>query len=110
MLEDVDEVMEMMWIEEEEPPIDDKIQPIEIFAWSQLVTHFKGCEALHNIVLDIADWLLRSDVRTKVGQMWDELQQSFEMLHRNVNKLPLDVKQEKSCIRGKWLLHDMFKQ
>ena len=33
----------------------------------------KGCEALHNIVLDIDDQLLCSNVQTQAGQMYDEL-------------------------------------
>ena len=45
MLEDVDEVMETMQIEEE-PPIDDEIQPIETFVEFERATDFKGFEAL----------------------------------------------------------------
>ena len=33
----------------------------------------KGCEALHNIVRDIDDQLLRSNVQTQPGHMYDEL-------------------------------------
>ena len=48
MVEDVDEeALETMQIEEE-PPIDDEIQPIETFAESESTTDFKGFEALHN--------------------------------------------------------------
>ena len=71
-LEDVDEVLETMQIEEESP-IDDEIQPIETFVEVESATNFKGFEALHNIVLDIDDQLLCSDVQTEVGQMYDEL-------------------------------------
>ena len=78
MLEDVDEVLEMMRIEEE-PPIDDGIQPIETFAQFESATNFKGFEALHNIVLDINDQLRCSDVQKEVAHMYDELQRSFEM-------------------------------
>ncbi len=66
MLEDVDEVLETMQIEEESP-IDDEIQPIETFVESESATDFKGFEALHNIVLDIDDQLLCSDVQMEVG-------------------------------------------
>ena len=45
MLEDIDEVLEEMRIEEE-PPINDKIQPIEAFAEFESATNFKGFEAL----------------------------------------------------------------
>ena len=76
ILEDVDEVMETMWIEEE-PPIDDKIQPIETFVEFESATDFKGFEVLHNTVLDIDNQLVCSDVQTEVGQMYDELRQSF---------------------------------
>ena len=58
MLEDVDE---------EEPPIDDEIQPIETYVQYESATNFKGFEALHNIVLDINDQLLCSDVQMEVG-------------------------------------------
>ena len=62
MLEDVNEVLEMMRIKEE-PPIHDDIQPIETFAESGSAIDFKGFEALHNIVLDIDDQLLCSNVQ-----------------------------------------------
>ena len=65
MLENVDEVL------------DEEIQPIETFAKYESVTDFKGFEALHNIVLGIADQLLCSDVQMEVGQMYDELWWSF---------------------------------
>jgi hypothetical protein len=51
-----------------------EIQPIETFAESKSATDFKGFEALHNTVLNINDQLLRSDVQTEVGHMYDELQ------------------------------------
>ena len=60
MLEDVDEVMKIMRIGE--PPIDDEIQLLETFAEYESATNFKDFEALHNIVLDIHDQLLCSDV------------------------------------------------
>ena len=77
MLEDIDEALETMQIEEP-PPIDDEIQPIETLAKSESATDSKGFEALHNIVLDIDDQPLCSDVQTDVGQMYDELRRSFE--------------------------------
>ena len=58
--------------------VSEGIQPIETFAESESATNFKGFEALHNIVLDINDQLLCSDVQTEAEQMYDELQQSFE--------------------------------
>ena len=61
MLEDVDEVLETMQIEEE-PPINDEIQPIETFVGSKSATDFTAFEALHNIDLDIDDQLLCYDV------------------------------------------------
>jgi hypothetical protein len=62
-----------------------EIQPIRTFAKSESATGFKGFEALHNIVLGIDIQLLCSNVRTEGWQMYDELQQSFEMIQRNVN-------------------------
>ena len=92
MLEEVDEVLVTMW-NEEEPPMDNKIQPIETFVEFESATDFKGFEALHNIVLDVVnDQLLCSDVQMEVGQMYDELRRSFETFQRNVNKLTLNVK------------------
>ena len=72
MVQDVDEVLETMRFEEEQP-IDDEIQPIETFVESESATDFKGFEALHNTVLDI-DQLLCTEVQMEVGQMYDELQ------------------------------------
>ena len=63
VLEDVDGVMETMQ-NEEGPPIDDEIQRIETFVEFKSATDFKVFEALHNIVLDIDDQLLCSDVQT----------------------------------------------
>ena len=65
MLEDVDEVLETMQITEE-PPINDEVQHVETFAESGSVVDFKGFEALHNIVFDIDDQLLCSDVQQKL--------------------------------------------
>ena len=82
----------MMWIEEE-PPINDKIQPIKTIIESGSATGFKGFEALHNIVLDIdVDQSLYFEVQTEVGHMYDELRWLFETFHRNINKLTLNVK------------------
>ena len=50
-----------------------EIQPIETFVEFESATDFKGFEALHNIVLDIDDQLLCSNVQTEAGQMYDEL-------------------------------------
>ena len=91
MLEDVDEVMVTMWIEDE-PPIDDKIQPIETFVESESATNFKGFVALHNTVLNIDDQLLCFDVQMEAGHMYDELWQLFEMFQRNISKPTLNVK------------------
>jgi hypothetical protein len=77
VLEGIDEVLETMRIEKEKP-IDDEIQLIETFVASKSATDFKGSEALHNIVLDIINQLICSDVQSKVGHMYDELRQSFE--------------------------------
>ena len=56
---------ELRQTSEEEPPIDDKIQPIETFAESESATDFKGFEAaLHNTIPNIDDQLLCSDVQT----------------------------------------------
>ena len=60
--EDVDGVLETVRIEAE-PPIVNGIQPIETFVKSESATEFKGFEALHNIVLDINDQLIRSEVQ-----------------------------------------------
>ena len=109
MLEDIDEVMETMRIEEG-PHVNDKIEPAEKYVGLKSVIDFKGFEALHNIVLDIDNQLLCSDVQTEVGQMYDELQWSFEMLQQNANKLTLNVKREKFMHLRQMTLHDMFKQ
>ena len=77
MLEDVDEIREAMQIEEE-PPTNDRIQCIKTFVEHESGTDFKGFEALHNIVLDVDDLLLCSDVQTKVGHIYDELRRSSE--------------------------------
>jgi hypothetical protein len=61
MMEDVDEVLETMRIKEE-PPSDNKMEPIETFVESENATDSKGFEALHNIVLNIDDQFLCSDV------------------------------------------------
>ena len=42
-------------------------------------TGFKGFEALHNIVLDIDDQLICSNVQTEARQLYDEMRWSFEM-------------------------------
>ena len=76
MLDDIDEVRNTMRIEEQSP-IDDEIQPIEAFAQFESATAFKGFEAPHNIVHDIDDQLLCSDVQTGTVQMYDELRQLF---------------------------------
>ena len=62
----------------EEPSINDDIQPIETFVEFEIVVDFKDFEALHITVLDIDNQLLCSDVQTKVGQIYDELQWLFE--------------------------------
>ena len=77
MLEDFDEVLETMLIEEE-PPIDDEIELIKTFIEDESATNFKGFEALHNIILDIDDQLLCSNVQIEVGHMYDNLRRSFE--------------------------------
>ena len=102
-------VMETMQIEEE-PPINDEIQPIETFAELKSVADFKGFEALRNIVLDVDDQLLCFDVQTKAGHMYDELRRLFETFQRNINKLTLNVKRKKIMHSRQMTLHDMFKQ
>ena len=67
-------------------------EPIEAFAKLKSATYFKDFEALHNIVLDIDNQLHCSDVQTEAGQMYDELQWSFETFQRNADKLTLNVK------------------
>ena len=54
-----------------------QIQPIETFAESESATNFKGFEVLHSIVIDIDNQLLCFDVQTEVGQIYDEVRQSF---------------------------------
>ena len=109
VVEDVDEVLETMR-SEEEPPIDDGIQPIERFVEFKSATDFKGFGALHNIVLDINNQLLWSDVQTEAGQMYDELRWSFETFQRNINKLNLYVKLKKIMHSWQMTLHDTFKR
>ena len=67
--EDVDEVLETMWIKEE-PPINDEIQPIKTFGEFESATDFKGFKALHIIILNIKDQLLCFDVQTEAGHMY----------------------------------------
>jgi hypothetical protein len=86
------------------------VQPIETFAESESATNFKGFEALHNIVLNINDQLLCSDVQTEAKQMYDELQRSFKTFWRNFNKLTFNVKHKKFMHSLQMTLHDMFKQ
>jgi hypothetical protein len=62
---------------EEEPPINDEIQPIETFAKYERATDYKGFEAPHNTTLDIDNQLLCSDVQTEAGHMYDKLRRSF---------------------------------
>ena len=50
-----------------------EIQLIETFFEFESATNFKGFEALHNIVLDIDDQLLCSDVQMGAREMYDEL-------------------------------------
>ena len=80
MLKDIHEVLETMQIEEEEEeePIDVEVQLIETFVEFESATNFKGFKALHNIVLDIDDPLLCSDVQTEARHMYGELRRSFE--------------------------------
>ena len=51
---------------EEEPPIDDRMQPIETFVEFESAPDFKGFEALRNTILDIDNQLLHSDIQTEV--------------------------------------------
>ena len=60
--------------------------------------------------LYIDDQLLCSDIQTEVGQMYDELRQSFETFQQNGNKLALNVKRKKFMHSQEMTLHDMFKQ
>ena len=69
---------------DEEPHIDDEIQPIEAFVGFESATNFKGFKAKHNTILDIDDQLLCSDVQTEVGHMYDELRRSFKTFQRNI--------------------------
>ena len=95
---------------EEEPLIDDKIQPIETFVEFESAIDFKGFEALHNIVLDIDDQLLCSDAQTKARNMYDEQQRSFETFQSNINKLTLNVEFKKIVHTQQMTMHDMFTQ
>ena len=87
-----------------------EIQPIKTVVEFESATDFQGFEALHSTILDIDDQLLCSDVQTKVGQMYDELQRLLETFQRKVNKLTLNVKREKCMHLRQMTLHDMFKQ
>ena len=81
--------METMRIEEEEPTINDEIQPIETFAKFESDTNFKRLWS--STVLDIDDRLLCSDVQMKVIHMYDELWQSFEVFQQTFNKFTMNV-------------------
>ena len=85
-------------------------EPIQTFASSESATNFKGFETLHNIVLDIDDQVLCSDVQTEIEQMYDELWRLFEKFQRTVNKLKLNVKRKKFMHLQNMTLYDMFKQ
>ena len=65
-------VLETMRIEEE-PPMNDEIQPSETFLNLKVLPTSKAFEALYSIVINIDDQLLCSDVQTEAGQMYDEL-------------------------------------
>ena len=95
---------------EEDPHVDDKTQPIKTFVEIESSANLKGFEALHNIVLDIDDQFLWSDVQTKAGQMYDELRRLFETFQPNINKLTLNVKRKKIVHLRQMTLLDMFKQ
>ena len=96
---------------EEEPHVNDEIQPIEKFVESKCVNDFQGFGALHNMSsTSMTNCALCSDVQVGAGQMCDELQQSFETCQRNVNKLTLNVKRKKITHSQKMTLHDMFEQ
>ena len=92
--------LEMMHIEEE-PPIDDEIQPIKAFMDLKVLPTSKVLKLYTTLSSTPIDQLLCHDVQTEAGQMYDELRRSFEMFYRNVNKLTLNVKQKNSCIWGK---------
>ena len=104
MLEDVDKVMETMWTEEE-PFIDEEVQPIETFAEYESARHFKGFETLCNTVLDIDDQSLCSDVLNgswtnvwwTTTTVWDISTKPLTNWHWMSN-----VKNN-SCICCKWL-------
>ena len=102
---------ELRQTSENEPPVDDKIQPIETFDEYESATDFKGFEAaLHNTIPDIGDQLLCYDVQTEARQTHDELRRLVETFQRNINKPTLNVKHEK-CIHSRQMtLHDMFKR
>ena len=63
----IEKVLDTMCIKEE-PPIDDKIHPIETYAKFESATDSKGFEVLYNLVLDIDDQLLCSNIQTKTRQ------------------------------------------
>ena len=84
-----------------------EIQPIEALVEFESATDFEGFEALHNIVLDVEDQLLCSNVQTEDGQMYDELQRLFETFQQNVNKLTLNVKRKKFMHLWQMTLHDV---
>ena len=65
---------------------------MKTFIKFESVTNFKGFEALHNIVLDIDNQFLCSDVQTEAGQMYDELRRLLETFQRNVIKLAFNIK------------------
>ena len=90
---------------EEEPPIDDKIQPIKTLGESESATNFKGFN-----VLNMNDQLLHSRVQTKAGHMYDEMRRSFETFQQNVNRVTLNVKCKKTIHSRQMTLTDVFKQ
>ena len=88
----IQKVMETMRIEEE-PPIDDEIQPIKTFDESKSATDFKGFKVVLSLTSTTNYFALI--VQIKAGQMYDELRQSFEIFQQNIKKLTMNVKRKK---------------
>jgi hypothetical protein len=57
---------------------------------SYVIKQNRRFEARDKIVLDIDNQLLCSSVRTEVGQMYDELRQSFEMSQQNIQQIDIE--------------------
>ena len=103
MLDDVDEVLETMWIGEE-PPIDDEIQPIETFAESESATCISKVLKLYTTLSStltincFAPMFERKMDKCTIN--CDDCLRCFSDTVTNWHSMS---SVNNSCVRGKWL-------